>query len=130
MADYSPIYLPGRAFTSTASATIVGGQALVVSGSGTVGPSAGASAKVVGVAAMDAASAATVTVFGRGTIHEGTASGAITAGDQLVSAATGAVSTIAAASGAVAGDINNARSVIGVALTTASDTAKVQWMEF
>lgn len=129
MPDYSPFFVPGRSITSTASATIVGGQVVVVSGSGTVGPAAGASAKVVGVAAMDAAANAYVTVFGRGAVHESVASGAITAGDQVVSAAAGAVSTLAAASGAVAGDINNARSVIGIALTTASDTAKVQWME-
>lgn len=129
MADYTPIFFPGDTITSTTSAAVTGGQQLVVSGDGTVAPSAGSSAKVVGVAAFDAASGALVTLFGRGMTHEATASGAITAGDQVVSAAAGAVSTLAAAAGATAGDINSARSVLGVALTTAADTAKVQYME-
>jgi hypothetical protein len=129
MSDYTPIYLPGNAITGTASATITGRQTLVVSGSGTVAPSSGSSAKVVGLAAADAATNAYVTYYARGTVHESTASGAITAGDQLVSAAAGAVSSLAAASGNTAGDINSGRSVLGIALTTAIDTALVQWME-
>lgn len=130
MSDYLPIYLPGDTLTSSASATITGGQVLVVSGSGTVAPAGGSSAKAVGVAAFDAASGAQVTMYGRGPVHETTASGGITAGDQVVSAAAGKVSTLAAASGTPdAAAVNSARSVIGIALTTAADTALVQWME-
>jgi hypothetical protein len=133
MADYTPVYLPGKAMTLTASAAITGGQLVEVSGSGTVAPttaSATPSAKVVGVAAFDAASGARVTVYARGTVHESTANAAITAGDQVASGAVaGTVKALAVAAGATTGDINNGRSVIGVALTTAADLAKVRWME-
>lgn len=130
MADYSPIYLPGHEYTSTTSAAVTGGQLLMVSGSGTVAPASASSGKCVGVAGFDAASGALVTVFGRGPVHESTASGAITAGDQVVTGAAGTVATLAAASGTPdAAAVNAARAVIGIALTTAADTAKVQWME-
>lgn len=133
MADYIPVYLPGTAVSMTASATIIGGQLVEVSGNGTVAPSTASatpSAKVVGVAGFDAASGQRVTVYARGTVHETTANGAITAGDQMASGAVaGTVKSLAAAAAAVAADINNARAVIGVALTTAADLAKVRWME-
>lgn len=130
MADYSPLYLPGAEITSTASASILAGQPVEVSGSDTVGPAGSSSRKVIGVAAGDAATNAGVTVFGRGTVHITTAAGAITAGDQLVvGSIAGTVSSLAAAGTATAGDINSARSVIGVAMTTAADTANVTWME-
>ncbi len=135
MADYSPLYLPGQAITSTASATTTGGQLMEVSGSGTVAPVSGTSYKIVGVAAFDAAANADVTIFGRGTVYESTASGAITAGAQLIGATGGKVASLAvsAAGGNTAGDIdtaaNNARRIVGVALTTAADAATVTWME-
>lgn len=125
MSDYSPIFNGQPPYTSTASAAITGGQLCEVSGSGTVGPAGAASAKVVGVALFDAATNALVTLARDG-IQSLTASGAITAGDQLVAAAAGKVSTQAAAAGALAADINNARAIVGVALTTAADTAQVQ----
>ena len=134
MADYSPLYVPGTTFTSTASATTVGGQALVVSGDGTVAPSSAASPKVVGHAAHGAAANAVVTVFGRGTVHECVSTGTITAGDQVTSAASGAVAALAA-SAAAGGDASHidvaataARSVLGIALTTASGN-RVTYME-
>lgn len=130
MGAYEPKYLFGEQINATASAAITGGQQLVVSGNGTVAPAGGASAAHVGTAAMDAATNGRLSYFPRGKVHVSTASGAITAGDQLVTAAAGKVSSLAAASGAVAADINSARSVIGVALTTAADTASVEWMEF
>jgi hypothetical protein len=131
MGAYEPKFLYGDTITGTASATITGGQLLCVSGNGTVGP-AGTStqAKVVGVAAFDAASTEQVSFFPRGKVHISTASGAITAGDQLAAGAAGTVATEAAASGNTAGDINNGREIIGVALTTATDTNPVEWMEF
>lgn len=129
MSDYSPKYLPGATITATTSGTVTGGQQLVVSGDGTVAASSAASAAWVGAALCDAASGALVTMTGRGPVHISTASGAITAGDQLVTATAGKVAALAAATGDAAADINNARSVIGIALTTAADTAAVEWMQ-
>lgn len=122
MAEYLPLYLPGEAVPMTASAAITGGQVVAVSGDATVAKAAAASAKVVGVAAQDAAASGDViTVFGRGTVHRSTAAGAITAGDSLQAAANGAVATHTVGT--------NDANVIGVALTTAADTASVTWME-
>lgn len=128
MADYIPIFTPGEAITLSASAAVTGGQLLSVSGNGTVAPAAAGAASWIGVAAFDAASGTRVTVYPRGVVHETTADGPITAADQVQTGATGKVKTLAAASAAVAADINNARAVIGVALTTAADLAKVRWM--
>ncbi len=131
MGAYEPKFLYGHSITGTASATTTGGQVLAVTGNGTVGPAGtGTAAKVVGVAAHDAATNATLTYFPRGKVHVSTASGAITAGDQVVAGAAGTVAAEAVASGNTAGDINNAREILGVALTTAADTASVEWMEF
>lgn len=128
MADYIPIFTPGGAVTLTASAAVTGGQTLAVTGNGTVGPAGASSAAYIGVAAFDAAINARVTVYPRGVVHETTAAGAITAGAQLATGAAGTVASLAAAGTATLADINNARAVIGVALTTAADTAKVRWM--
>lgn len=135
MSDYSPKYLPGATITATTSGVVTGGQQLVVSGDGTVAASSTASAAWVGTALCDAASGALVTMTGRGPVHISTASGSITAGDQLVTATAGKVAALAvsAASGGDASDIdtaaNNARSVIGIALTTAASAADVEWMQ-
>lgn len=132
MTDYAPVYMPGAAISSTASAAMTGGDPLVVSGDGTVAPATTANAlNVVGTAAHDAANGARVTLFGRGTVHESISDGAITAGDQVASTATAdrQVKAQTAASTAVVADINNARSIIGVALTTAADNELVRWME-
>lgn len=127
MSDYTPLYVPGDAYTSTASATIVGGQLVEVSGTDTVGPAGANSLKVVGVAAFDAASGARVTIYLGKVIHEVTASGAITAGDLLVAAAAGKVSTLAVVTTPTAADVTNTRAIVGVALNTAADTAKVRY---
>lgn len=122
MADYVPLYLPGKAFTTQASAAISGGQAVYVSGSGTVAKTASAANIPIGIAAQDAsASGEKIGVFARGTIHRLTAAGAITAGDLVESAANGAVATHTLGT-------NDAR-VFGIALTTAADTASVTVME-
>lgn len=129
MSDYLPRFKPGQAFTSTTSAAVTGGRVLAVSGAGTVAHAGAASAAVVGVAGFDAASGAKVTIF-RGGVQRLVASAAITAGDQVITAAAGKVASLAAASGNTAGDINAARQVIGVALTTASadgDVIDVVW---
>lgn len=120
MADYQPIYAPGTAFTSTASAAITGGQMVAVSGNGTIAPAASDSQDVIGVAAHDAASGARVTVHAlAGVVHEFVAGvGGVTAGDHLkVGAAANAVLPIGA------GTFDQR---IGIALTTAAATAKVQ----
>lgn len=123
MADYTPVFdADGDPFTLTTSAAVTGGQVLVVSGSGTVGPSAGASAVVIGVAAMDAASGARVTVYPLDAVHEITASGAITAGDGIVSAASGQVATAVVGTAAAAGTL------LGIALTTVTSGNKVRFV--
>lgn len=118
MGAYEPKFLYGDTITCTTSATVTGGQVLVVSGNGTVGPAGADSNAVIGVAAHDAASGAMVAVFPRGKVHISTASGGITAAARLNSGAAG---TVASASAAVAN--------IGIAMTTAADTAAVVWME-
>jgi hypothetical protein len=118
MSDYAPLYMPGDAITGTTSAEVTGGQTLIVSGNGTVGPATAASDAVVGVAAHAAASGALVTYHGRGQVHVTTASGGITAGARVDAGAAGTV-----ASGSAG--VHN----IGIALTTAVDTALCTWME-
>jgi hypothetical protein len=128
MADYLPVYTPGQAVSLTTSAAVTGGTLAAVSGDGTVGPAAAGSAKVVGVFACDAGSGTRVAVWLRGPVQEVVNSGGVTAGDQLVAAASGQVATLAAASTAVAADINSARAVIGIALNTALTAVKVRYV--
>ncbi len=122
MGAYEPKFLYSDAVTATASATITVvnniGVTVAVSGNGTIAPAGADSNAVVGVASNDAASGTRTTYFPRGKVHVSTAAGAITAGDRVNSAAAGAVKTAAAAVGN-----------IGIALTTAADTALVEWME-
>ena len=73
-----------------ASADIKKGQVVVISGDMTVAPSTAASAKVLGVAMFDAKSGEPVSVETEG-LFSMKASGAITAGDKVASAADGAV---------------------------------------
>lgn len=137
MSDYVPIYVPSKVVTLTASAAVTGGQLLSVSGSGTVAPATFATNApvVVGVAANDTVSGGRVTVYARGIVHESIAQGTVTAGDLVTAPLTGAtagaqVQTLAAVTTPTAADVINSRSVAGVALTTASNPAKVRWMEF
>lgn len=115
MADYLPIRIPGQALVATASAAITAGQVVEVSGNDTVAPAGVASAKWLGVAAFDAKAGDRVTVHAGGT-QAPKASGAITAGAEVVTAANGAV--------AAAGE--DAAGVVGIALTTAADGAEVR----
>lgn len=125
MAEYLPIRTPGDALVASASATITGGTIVAVSGNGTVATAGATALNWVGVAAFDAVSGDTVTVY-TGGVQEVTASGAITAGDLVVTAASGQVSTLAAVSTPTAGDVTGSRAVVGVALTTAANAAKVR----
>lgn len=130
MADYTPVYTPGTAITLTASAAVTGGQTVAVSGDGTIAPAPADSVKVVGVVAHDAAANARVTVFPRGPMHESTASGAITAGDQLVSGANGTVKAVAAVTTPTPEDVTGTRALLGLAVTAAADAAKVRWIAY
>lgn len=150
MSDYTPVYVPGKVITMTASAAVSGGDILAVSGSGTVAKVGSlASTAVVGVAASDTPVNGRVTVYARGIVHESLADGTVTAGDQVTSTNTanrqvktlglvtqtvdvGAAfsqSAINNAINAVAASLDSDRGVLGIALTTAADNAKVRWME-
>lgn len=133
MSDYLPVFKPGENITLSASAAIVGGQLLVVSGSGTVAPAAAASAPGwVGVAAFDAASGVRVGVASGG-VQELICTTAVVAGDLVVSSGTAgqvasvaATTATAAATAATAGDINSTRAIVGLALTSAAAGAKAR----
>jgi predicted RecA/RadA family phage recombinase len=97
MADYLPKFKPGQAVTFTASADVIGGRLVAVTGDRTVGPAGADSAAVVGVAGFDAKAGERVTVFTRaGGVHQLVALAAITAGTKVSSAAAGKVQTIGA----------------------------------
>lgn len=113
--DYSPVHQPGDAFTLTTSADVTAGQALIVSGDDTVAPASGASSAYIGIAAFTAASGAEVTVLSGG-VHTLAASGAISAGELVTTAASGAVAVQGTPS--AANDIQ----VIGVALAAAASS--------
>lgn len=119
MADYLPLFKPGANIPSTASAAIAGGQLLMVSGSGTVAPATAATPAWVGVAAFDVAIGGRINIHKSG-VQRMIASGAITAGDLVVAAAAGQVSTAAAVTTPTAADVSNTRALVGVALTTAA----------
>ncbi len=118
MPDYAPLYMPGDALTGVASGAIVGGKAVMVNGNGTLATATADSNAVVGVAAHDAASGTNFTYHGRGQVHVSVAAGSITAAARVNSAASGNVASATAGVGNV-----------GIALTTAADTALVTWME-
>jgi hypothetical protein len=124
MADYSPVYSGGAMpFTQTTSAAVTGGQVLVASAAGTVGPSAGVSAVAVGVAAHDAASGAKVSVWPlTNVVHELTTTGTVTALDGVTSSTAGTVAT------GVVGTVAAAGQLIGIALTTATTGNKVRFV--
>lgn len=115
MGEYSPLFRPGKAITRTTSAAVTGGQLVAVGAGGAVAATAGSSATFLGVAAFDAASGTDVTVECGGT-QRIVASGAVAAGDILVSAAGGKVATNAAP---------GAGQQVGIALTDAVDGATV-----
>src|SRR5699024_723477 len=109
MADYLPVYKPGQALTLKASDAVTGGQIVEVTGDGTVGPAAAASAKVIGVAGFDADTNENVTVFAGG-VQGVVANGSVSAGDSIVAGVSGSA---VAQSGI--------DPVIGIALSDASD---------
>lgn len=108
-------FKPGHEVSFTASAAITGGQLVEVTGARTVAPAAAASSKAIGYAQRDAASGASVPIFlvGGGVVLA-TASGAVAAGDQIVTAAAGAAATSATPATGTR---------IGIALTAAASGA-------
>lgn len=116
MAEYLPIYKPGQTITLKASAGVTGGRLVAVSGSGTVATAGADSVVWVGVAGFDAATNDNVTIHCGG-VQTLVASGAITAGDQVECAASGAVALAAGTTYAT---------FVGIALTSAADTAQVR----
>lgn len=129
MGDYVPLFEEGDEITVTISAAVTGGQLLKVSGSDTVAP-AGAGDKAVGTAAFDAANVGDkVTMYGRGRVDILTASGGITAGDNVVPGAAGTAASLAAVTTPTPADVTNTRAIYGIALTTATDGNPVKVME-
>lgn len=104
--------------TMTVSAAVTAGRLVEVTGNRTVGLAGAASLKVIGVAleGSDFVGTPDKIAVKTGGAFRLRATGAIAAGDQVIAAANGTVSTLAAAGGATAADINNARAVVGVAL--------------
>jgi hypothetical protein len=98
--------------TLTAGGTITGGQLVALNGNRQVVAAGAASNAVLGVALHNAVSGEKVTVASDG-VWPITASGAIAAGDTLIAAAAGAVST--------AGAAPDARQVVGRALDAISN---------
>src|SRR5574340_1153008 len=111
MAEHLPHFNPGAELTFTASAPITGGQLVAISGDRTVAPTSAASAAWIGVAGNDAANGGKVHVT-NGNVHTLTASGAIAAGANVISAANGAVATI--------GAVTDYSQIVGVALSAAA----------
>jgi hypothetical protein len=110
---YVPPYAAGAPpITLAVSAAVLAGQVVEVTGDNTVGPAGAASRKAIGVAGQSGSAVGDlITVYLFGDLHTMTASGAITAGDQVGTAAAGAVSTIAAGT-----TTDLTRSIVGVAL--------------
>lgn len=113
--SYLPLFRPGDTVTFGVTAAVTAGQPVEVGTADmSVAPAAAGSAKYVGVAGHDAAVGDKVTVEIGKPIHELTASGAITRGDKLETAAAGAVSTVSTGT------------AVFLALTSAADGALVR----
>jgi len=124
VADYTPVNTADLSpVPFTTSAAVTGGQLLIVTATGTVGPAAAASGLVVGVAASDAASGARVSVWPLcGPVHETVTTSGVTAGNALTSSTAGTVDAGTLATIAAAGTL------IGTALTTATAGNKCRWI--
>lgn len=121
-----PAYAPGSpAPTFAVSAAVTAGRLVEISGNMTVAHAASGSRKVIGMAMQSASAVGDkigVQLFGD--VHNLTAQGAVTAGDELVAGAAGdgRVSTLAASgAGYVQAEANTARAIVGVALEGIAD---------
>lgn len=115
MADYLPKFQPGQAVTHTASAAVVGGRVVEVTGDRRVAHAAAASAKAVGVAGFDADAEGSVTVYSGG-VQRLTAASAVTAGARVAAAADGKVAPVTASEPAlgIALEAGSAEDVVDV----------------
>lgn len=150
MADYTPVALPGQTWTFTAGGTLSGGDLVEITASNTVSKVATlASTAFVGVANSDATGGGRVTVTLSKAIHESLADGTIAAGNQLTTTNTAnrgvkalavtnvnvdvtgtpTESSIEAIEPAFNTAINQARAVIGVAITSGTDNQLVRWAQ-
>ena len=150
MADYTPVALPGQTYTFTAGGTITGGDLVEISAANTVIKTVTlASTLYIGVAGHDATTGGKVTVTLGKVIHESVADGTITAGQQLTTTNTAnrqvkalaatavnvdvtaspTEASIEAFNGAINTAVNNARAIIGVAISTATDNQTVRWAQ-
>ncbi len=150
MPDYTPVAVPGSTYTWQASGALTGGDLVGLTGPLTVARvSTAASLAYIGVAATDASIGSKVTVHMGRAVHDSIAEGAITAGDQLVSSsvanrqvkalpaaalnvdvtATPSEATIEAFNPAINTAINNARAILGTAVTTVTDNQTVRWVQ-
>lgn len=109
--------------TMTASAAITAGRLVEVTGNRTVGMAGANSVKVMGVAleGTDFVGTADKIAIATGGVFLLTASGAVSAGDLLVAAANGQVSTLAVVTTPTPADVTNTRAIIGRALEAISN---------
>lgn len=121
MAEYVPLYIPGKQITRTASASITGGQLVRVSGSGTVAATTAASADWLGVAGHDAANGQAVTVFCGG-VQRVAGTAGVTAGATVEGATGGQVATHT--------NGTNDYNIVGLALTTTSGAGQLVEIAF
>lgn len=93
----------GTEVTKTASANILGGQAVQINSNGTVAPATASTQKIIGVALYDipAGSEGAIRVAGVARCANGDASAAITAGAAVTAGTLGGV--VAASTGAILG---------------------------
>jgi hypothetical protein len=124
MSDYTPKFTLGSVpFTSQASATITGGDVVMVSGNGTVASAAAGSLLIIGVAGHDAVNGAKVTVFPLKCVHRTLAgAGGVTAGNPLKVGASSSKLILW-----VTGTDSGA-AFAGIALTTAAADAELLWI--
>lgn len=95
MADHIHLFKPGAAVTFEASADVIGGRLVEVTGARAVANASADSVKTVGAAAQDTKSGEDVLVL-RGGIQNLVASAAIVAGARVKPAAAGKVVTVGA----------------------------------
>jgi len=102
MPDVPLRYRPGQSVTFVASAVIVGGQAVKITGNMSVGPTAAAGDVGIGQAVTDAVTAGQVLVGIAGPVATFTATTAVAAGDHVGPSATaGQIGTVVFGAGAI-----------------------------
>ena len=93
MADHLLKFKPGQSVTFDATADIVGGNVVEVSGDRKVAPASAASAKAIGTAGHDVKSGGKVVVHLAGPIDTMVAAAAIIVGAEVEAAAAGKIQT-------------------------------------